>query len=133
MCEGMSSHTLTLVAIRSSNTNNNLLWRTQIDNICPRQLTIFGKESIFRSTRHVYNILVLHCLGVLLARLSQHDGCINVDGIGGILDGSNHGRTKQLLQAHNVALGAVTDKDLVGINEPLVERKDCLFSLQGAH
>ena len=84
-----------------------LLGTAQVHDIGSRMTGVVGKEIVFGRARHVDNVFVLPRFGINVARLSQHDAGVHVDGIGWILHRTHHTRTKHLLQTHNVALGAV--------------------------
>jgi hypothetical protein len=68
---------------------------------------IVWEKIIFGRAGHVDDIGVLSSRGIELARLSQHDAGIDIDGIRWILHGRHDIGAKHLLQAHNIALGTI--------------------------
>ena len=107
---------------------HHLLGTAQVDNIGTGKGGVIGKESILSRAGHVHNVFVLLRVRILSSSLSHHDRGIDVDGVGWILNGSHNIGPKDLLQPHNIALGTVTDKDFVGLNQTIVQRGGDLLS-----
>jgi hypothetical protein len=95
--------------------------RADVNNIGAGKAGKVGEESILGRAGHVDNVVVLLGLLVLVSGLAQHDGGIDVDGVGGVLDGTNDFGAEHLLDAHDVTLGTIRDENFIWGNKVLVQ------------
>lgn len=76
--------------------------------------------------------MVLVGVGVDVAGLSHHDGGVDVDGVGRVLDGGGDAGTEDLLHSHDVAFGAVADEHLAVFDDAVVQFVGDLLT-EGSH
>jgi len=98
-----------------------VIGRTNVNDISAGKTGKVGEETILGRAGHVDNIVVLHGLLVLVSGLAQHDGSIDIDGVGGVLDCTDDVGAKHLLDTHDIALGAIRDKHFFWGNKVLVQ------------
>ena len=114
-----------------------IVGRADVDDVGAGKAGQVGEETIFGRAGHVDNVVVLLGLFILGAGLAHHDGGVDVDGVGGVLDGTDNVGTEHLLDTHDVALGTIGNENFIGGNEVVVEdgsnfRSKLVVALLGA-
>mmetsp|Transcript_29620 Transcript_29620/g.65667 ORF Transcript_29620/g.65667 Transcript_29620/m.65667 type:complete len:328 (-) Transcript_29620:430-1413(-) len=80
---------------------------TDVVHVGTGGLAHIGEEVVFGRAGHVDQVVELLRIRVHTGGLSHHDGCVYVDGVGGVLHRADHLGAEHHLQARNVALSAV--------------------------
>mmetsp|Transcript_12091 Transcript_12091/g.38229 ORF Transcript_12091/g.38229 Transcript_12091/m.38229 type:complete len:386 (+) Transcript_12091:2028-3185(+) len=97
--------------------------RAEVDHVGARRVRQVREEVVGRVARHVDDprVLALWRRAVDRPRLPHHHGRVNVHRVRRVLYCRDDRVAKHELQSADVALRAVRDEDLFGLNQPVVE------------